>query len=107
MATRAEQLRYEQEREQGKKKRAKKQREQLAKTPRAGKARVGRTAAKATVSAEARVAGKRPSRKSTRSSANRLKNDTNLNLREERTKSSSDNRYRKGLARTSRVRGSS
>lgn len=107
MATRAEQSRYEQEREQGRKKRDKNKRKQPATPPRGTKPRVGRTAAKATVALESHVAGKRPSRKSTRGSANRGKSDTNLNRREESAKGSPGNLYRKGLARAARVRGSS
>jgi hypothetical protein len=48
----------------------------------------------------------RASRKSTRSSANRAKADSNLNLREERRKGSPENRARKAQARAGRVRGS-
>ena len=46
------------------------------------------------------------SRKSTRGSANRVKADTNLNLREERVKGSPESRYRKARASRVRVRGS-
>lgn len=46
------------------------------------------------------------SRKSTRGSANRSKADTNLTLREQRTKGSAKNRYRKDAAKKIRVRGS-
>jgi len=103
MATRAEQARAETQREESKKKRAKKARKKAATPP--PKKRVTRTAAKATVAVEER-GEKRPSRKSTRGSANRLKSDTNLVLREERAKTSPENRYRKQRARSSRVRGS-
>jgi len=47
----------------------------------------------------------RPSRKSTRASANRAKADTNFNLREEMTKGSPESRYRKASAKRGRVRG--
>lgn len=46
------------------------------------------------------------SRKSTRASANRSKPDTNLTLREQMTKGSAKNRYRKAAAKKIRVRGS-
>jgi hypothetical protein len=49
----------------------------------------------------------RPSRKSTRKSANRAKPDTNLNLREARQKRSPEQTYRKARAQRTRVRGSS
>lgn len=104
MATRAEQLRYQQERDESKKKRAKKARKAAAKP--APKKRASRTATKATVAVEEHGTA-RPSRKSTRGSANRLKSDTNLNLREERVKGSPENRYRKTRAKAARVRGSS
>lgn len=67
-------------------------------TKRAGK--------KASYARETVPAKTRASRKSTRSSANRAKPDTNLTLREGRAKGSPESRYRKSRARTSRVRGS-
>ena len=47
----------------------------------------------------------RPSRKSTRKSANRAKPDTNLNLREDLQKGSPEARFRKADAGAGRVRG--
>lgn len=46
---------------------------------------------------------KRPSRKSTRASANRAKADTNLTLRAERRESSPDNRYREAKGKATKV----
>jgi hypothetical protein len=66
----------------------------------------GHAGAKASYAREAPSIGGRASRKSSRSSANRSKPDTNLNLREERDKRSPENRFRKARARGSRVRGS-
>ena len=51
---------------------------------------------KATTAFESHLAGKRPSRKSSRKSANRSKYDTNLELRQDRRKKSADSRYRSG-----------
>jgi hypothetical protein len=60
---------------------------------------------KATYALEAPTAEGQSSRKSTRSSANRAKPDTNLNLREVRRNGSPENRFRKDKTRGSRVRG--
>ncbi len=49
--------------------------------------------------------GQRPSRKSTRASANRSKPDANLKRREDRAKRAPTNRLRKARAAASRVRG--
>ena len=49
----------------------------------------------------------RPSRESTRKSANRAKPDTSLNLREELQKGSPETRFRKAAAGADRVRGKS
>lgn len=65
-----------------------------------------RAGAKASYAAEAPPKTGRPSRKSSRKGANRSKPDTNLNLREERQKSSPEARFRKDSARAVRVRGS-
>ncbi len=61
-------------------------------------------ASKAPYALEPERAG-RPSRESTRKSANRAKPDTNLTLREERSKSSADTRFRKSSAGKTRVDG--
>jgi hypothetical protein len=81
MATRSEQYRSARERTHTPNKAAKKRTQRH----RAHDTHVNRRAArKATYALEPRVAGKRPSRKSTRKSANRSKPDTNINLRSER-----------------------
>ena len=64
-------------------------------------------AEKASYAREAPAADGKKTRKSSRSSANRAKPDTNLNLREQRAKASPEARFRKAKARASRVRGSS
>ncbi len=51
---------------------------------------------KATVALEPRSPGARPSRKSSRKSANRAKADTNIELRGERAKATPTARYRAG-----------
>jgi hypothetical protein len=51
-----------------------------------------RAGRKATYALEPRVANKRPSRKSTRKSANRAKPDTNINLRSERRQDAAHSR---------------
>jgi hypothetical protein len=60
---------------------------------------------KASYALEPKRAG-RPSRKSTRKSANRSKPDTNLTLREGRTKGSPEARARKANAKQVKARGS-
>jgi hypothetical protein len=62
-------------------------------------------ASKATHALEATAPGKRPSRESTRGSANRAKADSAFNLTEEAKKGSPDNRARKSRARMAKVRG--
>jgi hypothetical protein len=59
---------------------------------------------KATHAIEADRAG-RPSRESSRKSANRAKPDASLNHREEMKKGSADSRFRKANASKDRVRG--
>lgn len=51
---------------------------------------------KATFAFEPHTPGARPSRKSTRGSANRARSDTNIELRSERTKATPTSRYRGG-----------
>lgn len=101
MATRAEQAHDETQRAQAKAKRTKKA--AAKKAPRAK----GRThlSKKATVALEAPRPG-RPSRKSTRKSANRSKTDSNFNLRESMTKGSPEARARRSKVRASKARGS-
>jgi uncharacterized protein len=107
MATKAESVHAEEQRH-GPTAKAKKRAK--AKKTRAGKLGASRertrVASKATYAREVPTGGGRPSRKSTRSSANRVKPDANLNLREERQKGSPENLFRKSRARSARVRGS-
>ncbi len=63
-------------------------------------------AKKATYALEQTIAGTRPSRKSSRKSANRAKADSGLNLAEALSKDSPESRFRKARARATRVRGS-
>ena len=60
---------------------------------------------KAAYAFEETVAGERPSRESTRRSANRAKGDTALNLREQAKKGTPTNRARNARAKAGRVRG--
>jgi hypothetical protein len=103
MATRSEQARDEEQRNRiaSARKRA------TAKTASGTKVRraKGRTAEKATYAYEAPREGK-PSRKSTRKSANRSKPDAGFNLRESLQKGSPESRARRSLAKASRARGS-
>jgi hypothetical protein len=62
-------------------------------------------ARKATYAFEAHEEHKRPSRKSSRKGANRLKADLAFNLREEMTKGSPEARHAKAAAQARRVRG--
>jgi hypothetical protein len=62
-------------------------------------------ARKAPYALEAERGKGRPSRKSTRSSANRAKPDTRFNLVEQARKGSPTSRFHKDAARTSRTRG--
>lgn len=64
-----------------------------------------RGAGKATYAIEPTRAG-RPSRKSTRKSANRVKADSNLTLREDRQKGSPESRFEKARVQRTRPRGS-
>jgi hypothetical protein len=103
MATRSEQYRAQSQRtgRGGKRK---------AQQNQAGGRRRKRTRAKLHTRAKATYAleptsGKRPSRKSTRKSANRAKPDTNFNLREEMQKGSPEQRARRARAVASRARG--
>jgi hypothetical protein len=105
MATRAQRFRSESERRHpsgaGKPKSSRRQ-------PK--KAAFGRNkrhaAAKATVALETTQAGRRPSRKSTRASANRAKSDVPFDISEQRRKTSPQARARKSLAKRATVRGS-
>jgi hypothetical protein len=97
MATKAEQFHSDEERRH-------------KKTPKAapapeGEARTTHHQSQANVSRETVAAGTRPSRKSTRSSVNRGRNDTALTRRASAKKSSSDSRARDARTRSTRTRG--
>jgi hypothetical protein len=100
MATKAEQFRS---REQ---KKGKPSKVSTKKPPKAkwGRAK-GHAASKATYALEPSAPGTRPSRESSRSSANRAKPDTAYNLTEETKKGAPENRARKARAKSMRVRG--
>lgn len=107
MATKAEQVRAENEKKGVNPKRAKKAAQKKpAKTNDVAKESKA-TGKKATVAKETTAPGKRPSRKSTRSSANRAKPDTNLILRQERAKRAPTATARSEKAKASRARGKS
>jgi hypothetical protein len=106
MATRAQSLHAEEQRHgvterARKRKKARKTRAEKLGAPHEMK----HAGKKASYAREVPSAEGRSSRKSTRSSANRAKPDTNLNLREEREKGSPENRFRKAKTRGARVRG--
>jgi hypothetical protein len=103
MATRAEQFRSEENvRAHGRKQPRKKQRKPKKAdwSPESKHAGV-----KATRALEAAPRGKRPSRESTRSSANRAKPDAAMNLTEEKTRGSPENRAVRSRAKATKVRG--
>jgi hypothetical protein len=105
MATRAEQFRAEtQRRSSVPKKKAKRS----PAPPRAkGTARsVQHAAKKASYALESSAPDGRRSRKSTRGSANRMKTDSALNIRESLIKGSPEAKFRKARAQGVRVRGS-
>src|SRR4051794_503680 len=106
MATRAELAREEEERKRSAAKRraaAKAAKARAAKAPPAREKTHKET--KATYAVEPPHEGK-PSRKSTRKSANRSKSDTNFNLRESLQKGSPEARARRSRAKAVRTRGS-
>jgi hypothetical protein len=105
MATRAEQFRAVEQKGRSAKKR-RPARTKPGNPPALRKAAKKHAARKATYALEDKPADKRPSRKSTRSSANRAKPDTNFNLRESMQKGSPEARFRAARARASRARGS-
>jgi hypothetical protein len=107
MATKAEQFRTQKEREHpAGEPRSKRARKSQRKPKKAAFSRDKAGArAKATRALETTRPGKRPSRKSTRSSANRAKPDVAFNLTEEIKKGSPQARARKARARRTTVRG--
>jgi hypothetical protein len=104
MATKAERAREEDERAKGQAKTAK-AKKTAAKKAAPARAK-GRTAGKATYAYEPPRPGK-PSRKSSRKSANRAKPDVGLTATESTKKGSPEARFRKARDGATRVRGSS
>ena len=105
MATKAERVREEDQRANGQAKAAKAKKSAAAKrAPPRARAK-GRTAGKATYAYEPPRPGK-PSRKSTRKSANRAKPDVGLTATESTKKDSPEARFRKARDGATRVRGS-
>lgn len=105
MATRAEQFRASEEKS-GAKGRTPKRKSKKKPKKSAWKHESHHAEVKATHAVEPRPAeGKRPSRVSSRASANRAKGDASFERREEDKKTSPESRYRKASARASHVRG--
>ncbi len=100
MATRAEQFRST-EQKKGKPSKVSAKKPRKAQWSRAK----SHAASKATYALEPTAPGARPSRESSRSSANRAKPDTAYNLTEETKKGAPENRARKARAKSTRVRG--
>jgi hypothetical protein len=106
MATRAEQFRAEAQR----KKSPRKAKPKRASAPSSdkGTARASQHAGrKASYALESSGPDGKRSRKSTRGSANRVKADASLNIRESLVKGSPEAKFRKSRAQSVRVRGSS
>ncbi|HXN33769.1 MAG TPA: hypothetical protein VN894_17995 [Polyangiaceae bacterium] len=104
MATKAERLRSEDQRTNGKgqhKSRASEKKPKKA----AWSHDKAHAASKATHALEDTAPGKRPSRESTRGSANRAKADAAFNVTEETKKGAPTNRARKSRANVLKVRG--
>lgn len=106
MATRAQQFRANDQRKQSAK--AKPTRSASStRSPRPDASqRTEHARKKATHALEITPPGKRPTRESTRGSANRMKPDTAFNLTESKVKGSPEARFRKARAAALRVRGS-
>jgi hypothetical protein len=94
MATRAEQFRAQEQRRGGAKKAKRKNtRPSRPGAPHAGRQRASKHAARKATYALEESAGKRPSRKSTRKSANRAKPDASFNRREEMQRDAPEERH--------------
>ena len=105
MATRAEQFHADEQRSgQASSRRRRGQTKPGVPTKKRSRAKE-HAAKKAPYALEVTTDGGRPSRKSTRKSANRAKPDTAFNATEELQKGSPESRYRKGRARLARARG--
>ncbi|HEY8090760.1 MAG TPA: hypothetical protein VIF09_23020 [Polyangiaceae bacterium] len=103
MATKAEQFHSDEQRkgQRGKARASKKKAKSSAWSRKSAHA-----GSKATRAMEETAPGKRPSRESTRGSANRAKADSAMNLTEEKRKGSPENRARKARVKGVKVRGS-
>jgi hypothetical protein len=103
MATKAEQFHANEQRHRGK---GKKPRTSIKKPKKAAWSRASvHAASKATHAIEETSRGARPSRESTRASANRGRPDVAMNLKEEKTRGSPENRARRSRAQSVKVRG--
>jgi hypothetical protein len=108
MATRAEQEHANAQKKGMSRKAKKRHAAKVAKTEKKGPAHARtRAGKKATVALEQGKKEGRPSRKSTRASANRSKAEATLEIREEIQKGTPTNLARKAGAKAKRVRGSS
>lgn len=108
MATKAEQFHAEEQRRGGGGARRGKNKSgsKPGSPPRARSPEKTHAGKKATHALERTAKGQRPSRKSTRKSANRAKPDATFNRQEQQRKGSPEARFHKAAARASRVRGS-
>jgi hypothetical protein len=103
MATRSEQFRANEQRKPSKRTTPS---GSTARRPSASSRPTEHARKKATYAFESTLAGQRPSRKSSRGSANRAKPDASLNILESLVKGSPEARFRKASAKGKRVRGS-
>jgi len=108
MATKAEQFRSQQERSPTKRRGKGRKPHKAQKKPKKGgwSHEKHHADVKATHAFEATAPGKRPSRKSTRGSANRAKPDAALNINEENRKGAPEQRARRARVKGTTVRGS-
>lgn len=104
MATQSEQFHADEQRREGEKKRKKAQSKADTQKVRT-RPKKGHTETKATYALEPKTDGKRPSRKSTRKSANHAKSDAGLTRVEQQRKGSPDAAFRKSRARSAHPRG--
>ncbi len=103
MATKAEQFHADEQRHRGK---GKKPRTSIKKPKKAAWSREsGHAGSKATHAIEETSRGARPSRESTRASANHARSDVAMNLTEDKTRGSPENRARRSRAKSVKVRG--
>jgi hypothetical protein len=105
MATRSEQFRANEERKHSQRKPPTAPTARRPKPSVTASQRTEHARKKATYALEVTPPGQRPTRKSTRSSANRAKPDATFNILESLVKGSPEARFRKARARGKRVRG--